>query len=179
MTNKSLRDLTKQEIGHLFPVEIKPYDQDWPQLYQIEKKLIAETLEEGMISRIEHFGSTSVPGLSSKDTIDILMEVQFEEVQNQKLIELMKKLSYDFNWQNEGDNSHMIFLKGYDLSGPKKQTFHVHAGPKDHPIWDRLYFRDYLIRHKKVAMQYGELKKELAEKYRHDRVAYRVEKRDS
>lgn len=129
-----------------------------------------------MVSRIEHFGSTSVPGLSSKDTIDILMEVQFEEAKNQKLIEFMKILSYDFNWQNEGDNSHMVFLKGYNLSGPKQQTFHIHAGPKNHPIWDRLYFRDYLIQHKGASVEYEELKEDLAEKHRHDRVAYRVAK---
>ncbi|HTD41904.1 MAG TPA: GrpB family protein [Mucilaginibacter sp.] len=176
MKDKSLKDLTKQEIGYLFPVEISPYNNDWPQLYEMEKKLIADTLEEGMTSRIEHFGSTSVPGLSSKDTIDILMEVEFEEDKNQRLIEFMKRLSYDFNWQNEGNHSHMIFLKGYDLSGQKQQTFHIHAGPKDHPIWDRLYFRDYLIKHPEIAMEYETLKKKLAEKYKHDRVAYRVAK---
>ena len=176
MTDKSLKDLTKQEIGRLFPIEISPYNQDWPQLYETEKKLIKDTLEVGMVLRIEHFGSTSVPGLSSKDTIDILMEVQFEEVKNQRLIELMKRLAYDFNWQNEGDNSHMVFLKGYNLSGPKQQTFHIHAGPKDHLLWDRLYFRDYLIQHKEAAAKYEELKKELAEKYRNDKVAYRVAK---
>lgn len=176
MKVKSLKDLTKQEIGRLFPVEISPYNRDWPQLYDKEKKLIKGTLEDGMISRIEHFGSTSVPGLSSKDTIDILMEVEFEQDRNQKLIEFMKRLSYDFNWQNEGNQSYMTFLKGYDLSGPKQQTFHVHAGPKDHPIWDRLYFRDYLIKHPEIAMKYETLKKMLAEKYKHDRIAYRVAK---
>lgn len=176
MTDKSLKELTKQEIGHFFPVEIKPYNQDWPRLYEMEKELITQSFDQGMIGRIEHFGSTSVPGLCSKDTIDILMEVEFDEIKNQKLIELMNRLCYDFSWQNEGDSRHMVFLKGYNLSGPKKQTFHVHAGPKDHPIWDRLYFRDYLIRHTEVAIQYEALKKELAEKYRHDRVGYRVQK---
>jgi len=27
----------------------------------------------------------------------------------------MQKIGYDFNWQNEGANIHMVFIKGYDL----------------------------------------------------------------
>ena len=100
MEGKTLQDLTKEEVGLLFPIEISPYSKNWPELFEKEKKLITDTLEPGMFSRIEHFGSTSVPGLSAKDTIDILMEVEFEDTKNQKLIDLMKGLSYEFNWQN-------------------------------------------------------------------------------
>jgi GrpB-like predicted nucleotidyltransferase (UPF0157 family) len=41
--------------------------------------------------------STSVRGLSSKNTIDILMEVDFDETKSQRLIEQMKGLGYEFN----------------------------------------------------------------------------------
>src|SRR5260221_10802594 len=119
MKEKTLRDLTKEEIGRLFPIEISQYSINWPDMFEKEKKLITDTLEPGIFSRIEHFGSTSVPGLSAKDTIDILMEVKFEDAKNQKLIDLMKSLSYDFNWQNEGSHSHMVFVKGYNISSPK------------------------------------------------------------
>ncbi|MBS1528181.1 MAG: GrpB family protein, partial [Bacteroidetes bacterium] len=138
MKAKTLQDLTKEEIGRLFPIEISPYNKNWPDLFEKEKKLIAETLEPGMFFRIEHFGSTSVPGLSAKDTIDILMEVEFDETKNQMLIQQMKTLGYDFNWQNEGNHPHMVFVKGYNITSPKDQTYHVHAGPQHHPLWDRL-----------------------------------------
>lgn len=178
MKAKTLHDLTKEEIGRLFPIEIFPYSNNWPELYEKEKKLITDTLEPGLFSRIEHFGSTSIPGLSAKDTIDILMEVEFEETKNQKLIQQMKILGYDFNWQTEGTNSHMVFVKGYNIYSPKDQTYHVHAGPKGHPIWDRILFRDYLIRHPDTARAYEELKLKLANEFKLERVAYRIAKTD-
>ncbi len=176
MKEKTLQDLTKEEIGHLFPIEISPYSKNWPDLFEKEKNLIANTLEPGLFSRIEHFGSTSVPGLSAKDTIDILMDVDFEETNNQKLIQQMKTLGYEFNWQNEGSYPHMVFVKGYNISSPKDQTYHIHAGPKNHPLWDRLLFRDYLIKNPQTAKEYEQLKLKLSANFKHERVEYRVAK---
>jgi len=176
MKEKTLQDLTKEEIGRLFPIEISSYSNNWPNLFEKEKRLITTTLKGGMFSRIEHFGSTSVPGLSAKDTIDILMEVDFEDEKNRELINLMKSLSYEFNWQNEDSQPHMVFVKGYNVSSPKEQTFHIHAGPKDHPVWDRILFRDYLIDHPETAKEYEQLKLKLAVEFRHERVAYRIAK---
>ena len=98
MQEKTLQDLTKEEIGQLFPIEISPYNNTWAALFEKEKSLITETLDAAMFSRIEHFGSTSVPGLAAKNTIDILMEVAFDEASNQKLIEQLKTIGYDFNF---------------------------------------------------------------------------------
>jgi GrpB-like predicted nucleotidyltransferase (UPF0157 family) len=176
MAKRTLQDLSKEEIGQLFPVEICAYNDVWPKLYEEEKNLIIKTIDPGLFSRIEHFGSTSIPGLYAKDTIDMLMEVEFSESNNEKLVEQMKTLGYEFNWQNEGPNTHMVFVKGYNVDSPKDQTYHIHAGPKAHPIWDRLLFKDYLIKHPDVAKAYEELKIELVSKFRHDRVGYRVAK---
>ncbi len=176
MKEKTLQDLTKAEIGRLFPIEIHSYSKNWPVLFEKEKQLITGALESSMFSRIEHFGSTSIPGLAAKDTIDILMEVEFEEAKNQKLIQQMKALGYEFNWQNEGGPPHMVFVKGYNLLTPKDQTYHVHAGPKNHPVWDRLLFRDYLINHPETAKEYEYLKRTLSANFKHERVAYRVAK---
>lgn len=106
----------------------------------------------------------------------MLMEVEFEESNNKKLIEQMKTLGYEFNWQNEGPHTHMVFVKGYNIYSPKDQTYHIHAGPKANPIWDRLLFRDYLINHPDVAKAYEELKLQLVDNFKHDRVGYRVAK---
>lgn len=176
MKEKTLQDLTKEEIGQLFPIEISPYSKNWPALFEQEKSLITARIEPGLFSRIEHFGSTSVPGLSAKDTIDILMELEFEETKNQKLIDQMKALGYEFNWQNEGSHPHMIFVKGYNISSPKSQTYHIHAGPQNHPLWDRLLFRDYLIKNPQTAQEYEQLKLKLSQRFKHERVAYRMAK---
>jgi len=176
MKKKVLSDLTKEEIGKLFPIEISQYDTNWPNVYVAERARIEKNITPTLYSRIEHFGSTSVPGLSSKNTIDILMAVEFDDTQNHELIEQMKNIGYDFNWQNEGGNPHMVFVKGYDPEKPKQQTYHIHAAPQDHILWNRIHFRNYLIAHPQVAKAYEDLKRSLADKYKHERVEYRIAK---
>ena len=178
MKKKALSDLTKEEFGQLFPIEISPYDSNWPKLYEEERQLIKQNVNSSLFFRIEHFGSTSVPGLSSKNTIDILLAVEFEDNSNNEIIEQMQKIGYEFNWQNEGANTHMVFIKGYDPENPKQQKYHVHAAPESHILWNRIHFRNYLIKHSDVAQRYEELKKSLANTYKHERVAYRIAKTD-
>lgn len=50
------------------------YDDMWPTLFENERSLLQITLGH-VISQIHHIGSTSVPGLSAKPVIDILIEV--------------------------------------------------------------------------------------------------------
>jgi len=176
MKKSAFSDLTKEEIGRLFPIEISPYDPIWPRLYEEERQIIEKNINPSLYSRIEHFGSTSVPGLSSKNTIDILMAVEFEDNSSHEIIEQMKKIGYEFNWQNEGGNTHMVFIKGYDPDKPKQQTYHIHAAPENHSLWNRIHFRNYLIKYPEVARRYEELKKSLASKFKHERVAYRIAK---
>jgi GrpB-like predicted nucleotidyltransferase (UPF0157 family) len=56
------------------PVEIVEYDPDWPRLYEREEARVRSALG-GQVARIEHAGSTSVPGLPAKPVIDITLEV--------------------------------------------------------------------------------------------------------
>jgi GrpB-like predicted nucleotidyltransferase (UPF0157 family) len=55
-------------------VEIHEYDPDWPRLYSREEERIRRVLGERVV-RIEHAGSTSVPGLPAKPIVDIVLEV--------------------------------------------------------------------------------------------------------
>ena len=56
------------------PIEIVEYDPEWPRLYAREEQRIRSTLGDRVV-RIEHAGSTSVPGLPAKPLIDIVLEV--------------------------------------------------------------------------------------------------------
>ena len=56
------------------PVEIYEYDPEWPRLYEREEERIRAVLGDRVI-RIEHVGSTSVPGLPAKPLIDVALEV--------------------------------------------------------------------------------------------------------
>ena len=55
-------------------IVIAPYDPDWPAFFEREKVALADALGDraGLIS---HVGSTAVPGLSAKPTIDIMVYV--------------------------------------------------------------------------------------------------------
>jgi GrpB-like predicted nucleotidyltransferase (UPF0157 family) len=56
------------------PIRFVDYDPEWPALYAREEARIRSILGERVI-RIEHTGSTSVPGLAAKPIIDITMTV--------------------------------------------------------------------------------------------------------
>lgn len=165
----NLNNLSAEELGLLFPIIIIDYNPDWPELYLHEKQKIVETLGAGIISGIEHIGSTAVPGLCAKPTIDILIEIN-EDTNTKMLIERLHKINYQFIPKPENPPPHMIFAKGYSKDGISGQTFHVHIRyPGD---WDEIVFRNYLIDNQNAAQEYAELKKKLAEKYRNDRDKY-------
>ena len=56
------------------PIELCDYDDRWPGRYAEHAARIHEALGERAV-RIEHVGSTSVPGLAAKPIIDIVLEV--------------------------------------------------------------------------------------------------------
>ena len=56
------------------PIHLAEYDPAWPHLFQREADRIRRALGERAL-RVEHVGSTSVPGLAAKPLIDILLVV--------------------------------------------------------------------------------------------------------
>ena len=55
-------------------IEIAAYDERWPALYAREEERLRRVLGDRIV-RLEHAGSTSVPGLPAKPLIDIVLEV--------------------------------------------------------------------------------------------------------
>lgn len=55
-------------------VKIHEYDERWPGVFEQHSRRIREALGDVAL-RIEHIGSTSVPGLAAKPVIDILVVV--------------------------------------------------------------------------------------------------------
>lgn len=179
MKNKNLNDLSVQELGMLFPIEIVPYDKNWINIFNSEKKRIAYSFDSQIVKRIEHFGSTAVHGLASKPIIDILIEIPIltEELKSD-IIEKMKSLKYQFIWRTDELIPYMNFVKGYFSTVYKGNIVHIHLGDNTHPIWDRLYFRDYLRAHPETALEYEKLKYELAQQYKYNREKYTEGKSD-
>lgn len=170
---RKLKDLTTKELGKLFPIIIVPHDNKWKDIFKSEEELIRKILGKEIALRVEHFGSTAIEGLSSKPTIDILVEIPplTDELKN-TVIQQMSKLGYHFIWRTDDLTPYMNFVKGYTFDGFQGQAFHIHMGDKTHSLWDRICFRDFLAKHSEVAKEYGQLKKTLADKFKFDREAY-------
>lgn len=166
---KDLHNMTLNELGQLFPIIIKDYSDKWSDLYNEEAKIITNSFSENEIERIDHIGSTAIPGIKAKPTIDILLQVT-DKIDIQKLKDVFKILGYQINGHIENPPPHLTFVKGYTLYGFKGQAYHVHI--RYLGDWDEIRFRDYLIKHKEIAKEYETLKLELAGKYPNDREAY-------
>lgn len=177
--NQNIDNLTIEELGHLFPIEIVPYDKKWSDFFLEEKKLIQRTLGERIALRIEHFGSTAVEGLAAKPTIDILIEIpKLTEELKTEIIKTMKGIGYHFIWRTDEQSPYMNFVKGYTLNGFEGNIFHIHMADKKHSLWDRIYFRDYLRKNTNIAKEYEKLKIEFADKYKFNREKYTNAKTD-
>ncbi len=53
-------------------IRIVDYDPEWPNKFEKHAETITEVIGRSIL-RIEHIGSTSVPGLAAKPIIDILV----------------------------------------------------------------------------------------------------------
>ena len=85
----------------------------------------------------------------------------------------MKSNGYHFIPRNDCPPTYIMFVKGYENEGFKGQAYHIHMAEKEHNgLWDRIYFRDYLIDNRETAREYERIKRNLAEKYKYDRDAY-------
>jgi|SRR5690554_1063114 len=172
---KSLEEMTNEELWGLFPIIISEHDVTWKEKYDSEKSLLKQVIGIDDIVKISHYGSTSIPNLPAKPTIDILLEIK-DDTDVEELIAKLESTGYLYSPQPENPPPHAMFMKGYTPEGFKGQTYHLHL--RYSGDWDELYFRDYLISHPEVADEYGKLKLKLKEEYEHDRDGYTLAKSD-
>jgi GrpB-like predicted nucleotidyltransferase (UPF0157 family) len=155
-------------------VVIAAYDPRWSELFEREKAHLLACLPADLVRRVEHFGSTAVPGLAAKPIVDILVEVTDLAATRERIAPLLEAQSYDYFWRptsgDDGPPFYAWFIKR-DAGGNRTHHLHmVEASFEGH--WDRLLFRDYLIELPQVAREYERLKLDLASAYPKDREAY-------
>jgi len=147
------------------PVILFPYDEDWKEQFQSTGRLLREALGSAAI-RIDHIGSTAVPGLQAKPIIDIQVSVEsLEPLGYYK--PLLEKAGF-FRRAHNPDLTKRYFREG---AGSKRTHIHV----REHGSWSEqlaLLFRDYLRRHPEDGAVYVLKKLELAERHRHERERY-------
>lgn len=172
---KELSEMTLEELWQLFPIILKKHNTDYKDRYEIEKQRLLNCIDRKDIMRINHIGSTAVEGLIAKPTVDILLEIN-----NESNTELLKDILLHNGWllmsSRKNPYMNMVFNKGYTKEGFAEKVYHLHVRHYDN--WNELYFRDYLIEHEEVAKEYGKLKLQLLEKYRHHRDGYTDAKSD-
>jgi GrpB-like predicted nucleotidyltransferase (UPF0157 family) len=125
------------------------YDPQWPTAFA-EEKLRLENALGPLTKAIEHYGSTSVPGLRAKPIIDILIGVPKLD-DWAKCRPPLEALGYDYA-ENAGVPGHFIFGRGRDRT---ERTHLVHVVEYDGSAWRRcLAFRDRLRQNPDLLRDY-------------------------
>ncbi|MGI8835081.1 MAG: GrpB family protein [Pyrinomonadaceae bacterium] len=164
---KSLSQRIEEAIRE--EISIVPYDPEWPALFEREAEFLRHKLPASLIARIEHFGSTAIPGLAAKPIIDMLVEVTTLQETRKVIVPLLESERYDYFWRTDSQPPYAWFIK---RDSENKRTHHIHMVESDSKLWERLSFRDYLREFPDEARRYEELKRSLAAKHPNDRIAY-------
>ena len=138
-------------------LRLDPYQASWPELFELEAAALRSRLGAQAL-RIEHVGSTAVPGLAAKPVIDI--QVSFASLTPfAPLVAALERLGYAHVALGDFDKVYPFFAKPTQWPA----THHVHlceAGGEQEAR--HLAFRDYLRAHPLVCEQYLRLKLRLA-----------------
>lgn len=158
-------------------VAVVPYDPRWPALFAQERDHLRACLPGDLINRIEHFGSTAVPGLCAKPIVDMLVEVASLDQTRILIVPILERQGYEYFWRPTwGDDTPPFYAWFIKRDPAGRRTHHIHMVEAGFDHWDRLLFRDYLIAHPSVAAEYGRLKATLASLHHQNRVAYTAAK---
>jgi D-3-phosphoglycerate dehydrogenase / 2-oxoglutarate reductase len=155
ISDAALQELTIGEVTpHNARVVLAEYDGAWPQLYARESERIHGAL--GLVAlRIEHVGSTSVPGLIAKPIIDVLLVVH-DSADESSYVPALAAAGYRLRVREPGWFQHRMF-KGPDTA-VNLHVFSVGASEIDR----MLAFRDRLRNSEADRDRYAQVKRVLA-----------------
>jgi GrpB-like predicted nucleotidyltransferase (UPF0157 family)/GNAT superfamily N-acetyltransferase len=134
-------------------IVIADYDEAWPERFDAERERIAQAL--GAVAlRIEHVGSTAVPGLAAKPIIDVLVTVS----------DVDDELSYGPALERAGFELR-VREPEHRMYRTRARDVHVHVWNEGDPEVDRtVAFRDRLRESPDDRLEYERLKRSLAER---------------
>jgi GrpB-like predicted nucleotidyltransferase (UPF0157 family) len=147
-------------------IALVPYSAGWP----VEFRRLAERLRGRLGAsaiRIDHIGSTSVPGLCAKDVLDVQVSVQSIDPHIGEQVAALGFRAPDGVWSDHrppdasGPVADWQKLFFHEPIGERRVNLHVRAIGKPNQLYP-LLCRDFLIAHPPIAAAYGELKRRLA-----------------
>jgi GrpB-like predicted nucleotidyltransferase (UPF0157 family) len=154
-------------------VHLTEYNKDWPCQFRDERELLARIFGAQALA-IEHIGSTSVPGLAAKPTVDIAVAVPSLDIVPE-VVPSLEQLDYEYLGEYGLPGRH--FFRKPVVEEEDKPSFHLHValkGSNHMTAW--LTFRDLLSRDLRVRDEYLDLKRDLAARFHHDRPSYTAAK---
>lgn len=157
-------------------ITIVPYNENWPDEFkEIGQRLRGELGDLAL--RIDHIGSTSVPGLAAKDKIDIQVtaaELSPDVEAALNRLGLERKLEVDSDHIPPGGEAQPEqWKKWYFRQTGEMRQVHVHVRLPGYPNQRYpLLFRDYLRAHPDSAEAYARVKRQLARYHADDIEAF-------
>jgi GrpB-like predicted nucleotidyltransferase (UPF0157 family) len=146
--------------------KLRAYSSSWPAYFEDERYRLWQIFGNKILG-FEHIGSTSVPGLTAKPIIDMLMAIKsLNEIKQMKPI--LEKMGYQYR-PNAGNAERVMFAKGPE----ENRTHDLHITTLNSQSWRQdLAFRDLLRNHPEVCREYERLKLSLAKQYEDTRELY-------
>jgi GrpB-like predicted nucleotidyltransferase (UPF0157 family) len=127
-------------------------------LFEREADLIRLTLGETAL-RIEHVGSTSIPGMAAKPILDMMVAVE-ELSHTSDIILPLVGIGYDYH-PLDTVSDRLFFSKEIQ---PEIRTHHLNLTKIDSEFWkNQLLFRDHLKVNDELAYEYIKLKNSFVE----------------
>jgi GrpB-like predicted nucleotidyltransferase (UPF0157 family) len=155
MTEGQILEIT---VGERYPLNstiyLAPYDPAWPSLFTRLKQRIYAALEDDVLL-LEHVGSTSVPGLSAKPIIDMVLAVA-DSSDEASYVERLEQRGFKLRVREPDWYEHRMFK-----SSDPKANLHVFSDGCEE-IDQMLLFRDWLRNHADDRLLYEGKKRELA-----------------
>ena len=149
------------------PIQVVDYDPAWPVRFASEAARLREGLGDTAV-RIDHVGSTSVPGLAAKPTVDI--QVSVRDVADLDTYRVpLEVLGYEYVF--DPDFLEYPFFGWPAMAQPRTFNLHVCETGTD---WEQrhLRFRDLLRSDQASREEYASLKRDLALKHGNDIEGY-------
>jgi GrpB-like predicted nucleotidyltransferase (UPF0157 family) len=148
---------------------VEKYNPEWLEWFEEIKAFLGETVT-GACLRIEHVGSTSIPGMIAKPIIDLILVIKSGELE--KMIDLLAERGY-LHEGNLGIEDRDAFKINDDELRNSLPRHHLYVCP-EHTLELKKHtaFRNFLKQNKEYAEKLSTLKWSLAEKFDNDAYAY-------
>ncbi|MBU3912790.1 MAG: GrpB family protein [Nanoarchaeota archaeon] len=157
--NKSSKNCVKEIIDYIKAYakahSFNEYNPNVIRLFENEKEKSIKIL--GKKIKIEHVGSTAVPGLGGKGIIDIAIFTPKNKLKTYTL--RLRELGFEERPNHPGNDKRVFMLRVIKENG-KERRVHVHLCLTDE-FWNSfIIFRDYLRANREARDEYARIKKE-------------------